>query len=134
MRFVAYIPAKPERRESAKRIIIATNPQSASYYPQGWVIMYGGYCAEGEDGPSISATAYPTVEDALAGLEDLGLTGLEWRECPDQLPGCQDDWLGPVRIYRDESGAKVFHRWQRRVDGQWIEFEGPSGDYGLQIA
>jgi hypothetical protein len=42
--------------------------------------------------------------------------------------------LGPVRIYRDESGAKGFHRWQRLIDGQWVEFEGPSGGYGLEIA
>jgi hypothetical protein len=97
------------------------------------VIKYGGYCAEGEDGPSMSATAYPTVQDALEDLEELGLTGLQWQEFPDQLPGCQDDWLGPVRIYRDESGAKVFHRWQRLVDGEWVEFEGPRGRYGLQI-
>jgi hypothetical protein len=134
MRLVAHIPAKPEQQVSAKRIIIATNPQSASFYPPGWVIMYGGYQAEDEDGPSMSATAYPTVEDALAELEDLEITGLQWQEYPDQLPGCQDDWLGPVRIYRDESGAKVFHRWQRLVEGEWVEFEGPSDGYGLQIA
>jgi hypothetical protein len=79
MRLVAYIPAKPERQVPAKRIIIATNAQSASYYPPGCVIMYGGYQAEGEDGPSISATAYPTVEDALAELEELEITGLQWQ-------------------------------------------------------
>jgi hypothetical protein len=75
----------------------------------------------------------PNVAAALADVEDLGMTDLTWQEVPDQLPGCQDDWLGPVRIYRDESGAKGFHRWQRLVDGEWVEFEGPTGGYSLQI-
>jgi hypothetical protein len=134
MRLVAHIPANPELESPAKRLIIATNPQSVSYYPEGWVILFIGYCAEGEDRPSMGGSAYPTVEDVLADLEDLEITGLTWQEFPDQLPGCQDDWLGPVRIYRDESGTKVFHRWQRLVDGEWVEFEGPAGGYGLQIA
>jgi hypothetical protein len=73
MRLVAHIPAKPELRVPAKRIIIATNPQNMSYCPPGWVIMFGGYCAEGEDGPSISASAYPTVQDALTELEEDGI-------------------------------------------------------------
>jgi hypothetical protein len=29
---------------------------------------------------------------------------------------------------------KVFHRWQRLVNGNWVEFEGPAGGYGLQLA
>ncbi len=134
MRLVAHIPPDPELEVRAKRIIIATNPQSVRYYPEGWVVMFIGYWAEGEDGPSMGGATYPTVEDAFTDLEDLEITGLTWQEFPDQLPGCQDDWLGPVRICRDESGAKVFHRWQRLVNDEWVEFEGPTGGYGLQIA
>src|SRR5690349_15596389 len=102
MRLVAHTPAVPGRR-SAKRIIIATNPQSVASYPAGWVVMFGGYSAEGEDGPAMMVVATPTVDDAMAELEEVNPgCHREWREYPDQVPGCQDDWLGPVRVYRDE--------------------------------
>lgn len=132
MRWVAYIPATS--RSGSKRAIIVRNPKSIAYIPDECAVTFAGYYAEGEDGPSMGGWWSDTVEEAKAVIQEYSEEPLEWQEIPDQIPGCQDDWIGPVRIYRDESGAKVFHRWQRLVDGQWVEFEGPSGGYGVQIA
>jgi hypothetical protein len=131
MRWVAYIPAKPPGR--AKRVIIVRNPKSVRFIPDECAVLFFGYYSEGEDGPSTPSEYAPTVEDAMAAIQEYSDEPLHWQEIPDQLPGCEDSWIGPVRIYRGESGAKVYHRWQRFVAGEWREFEGPRGGYGLQI-
>ena len=133
MRWVAHVPARPPERMYAKRVIVVRNPASVRFIPDECAVTFGGYYAEGEDGPAMGGECYNTVEDAKAEIQEYYSEPLDWREVPDQVPGGQDDWLGPVRIYRDGSGAKVSHRWQRLVGNEWVEFEGPAGGYGLQI-
>jgi hypothetical protein len=131
MRWVAHIPAKPPG--PPKRVIIVRNPKSVQFIPDECALAFFGYYSEGEDGPSSGGEAYPTVECAMAALQEFTDEPLKWLEIPDQVPGCEDGWIGAVRIYRNESGAKVYHRWQRLVEGQWVEFAGPRSGYGLQI-
>jgi hypothetical protein len=115
------------------RMMLVTNPQPSQDRDPDAVIVFA-YMIEGPDGPSF--TAWPFLDSATA-LDYLrvhwGIQESDWQVVPDQLPGCQDDWIEPVRIYCAEDGGKVFHRWQRLVEGAWVEFEGPEGGYGLQL-
>jgi hypothetical protein len=115
------------------RLMLVTNPQPSPYRDPDAVLVFA-YMIEEPDGPSFTTWAFPDADTALDYLrEHWGIGEDGWQVVPDQRRGCQDDWIGPVRIYRDEEGAKVLHRWQRLVDGEWVEFEGPAGGYGLQI-
>lgn len=133
MRTVAAVPSAKAQQTGITRMMLVTNPQPHPYRDPEGIIVYA-YMLEESDGPSFAAWPFQHAEGALAYLEDRwGITDSAWQVVPDQLPGCQDDWIGPVRIHQEEDGGKVFHRWQRLVDGEWVEFEGPQGGYGLQL-
>jgi hypothetical protein len=133
MRQVAKVPPAM-KRTGMTRLMLVTNPQPNPHCEPGVVIVYA-YMIDEPDGPSFTAWPFVDADTALDYLrEHWGIVESAWAIVPDQLPGCQDDWIGQVRIYRDEDGGKVFHRWQRLVDDQWVEFEGPAGGYGLHIA
>lgn len=133
MRMVATVPPTVAQRTAINRLLLVTNPQSSSFHNPDAVIVYA-YMVEEPDGPSFTARVYPNAEAALADMQDdWGIDEDAWREVPDQLSGCQDDWIAPVRIPRAANGGKLYHQWERLVDGEWVPIDGPEGGYGLQI-
>jgi hypothetical protein len=70
-----------------------------------------------DDGPAYEPWSFSSHAAALGWLLENGVGPLEWSEVPDQVPGCRDDWLAPVRL---DGG-----RWMQLMDGNWTEFEGP---------
>ena len=133
MRKVAAVPVAKAQHTGITRMMLVTNPQPHPYRDPNGVIVFA-YMGEETDGPSFTAWPFENADGALAYLRDRwDIVDSAWQLVADQLPGCQDDWIGPARVYQDEDGGKVFHRWQRLVDGEWVEFEGPAGGYCLQI-
>jgi hypothetical protein len=131
MRKIATAPPDVRERTAITRFLLVTNPRDRFLSP-GSVVVYA-YMRDEEDGPSFTGWSFPDVEAAVERLLDFGVQESDWREIPDQLPDCQEDWIAPVRVLRTESGQKVYHRWERLVEGVWQEFQGPSGGYGLQL-
>ena len=133
MRKVAAVPPAMAERTGITRMMLVSNPQPHPYRDPDAVIVFA-YLLQGAEGPSFTAWPFPGTAEALDYLRDAwGIPESAWQIVADQLPGCQDDWIAPVRIYRDEDEGKVFHRWQRLQDGEWVEFDGPVVGYGLQI-
>ena len=129
MRKVAAVPPTMSERTGMTRLMLVDNPQR---YP-GTVVLYAYMIAE-PDGPSFTGWMYENSEDALGHMrESWGVAAADWREVPDQLLGCQDDWIAPVRIPRAEGGGMLFHQWERLEGGEWVPFAGPAGGYGVQI-
>ena len=54
--------------------------------------------------------------------DDYGIEESDWSEIPDPLEYCQHDWIQPVRILGRITGNPEYGRWERLVDGEWIEF------------
>ncbi len=69
--------------------------------------------ASADDGPS----TYDDLVESIAIAEQMcadryGIAPSQWTPIPDPLPGCQHDWIAPVRVKQDENGKKL-----------WGEFE-----------
>ena len=131
MRKVATAAPDVRERTAITRFMLVTNPQDKFLSP-GSVVVYA-YMRDEDDGPSFTGWSFEDIESAVERLKDFGVEESDWREIPNQLPGCQDDWIAAVRVFRTEGDKKVYHRWERLVGDTWEEFQGPSGGYGLQI-
>lgn len=53
-------------------------------------------------------------------LEDYGIADADWREIPDLIPGCQQDWINPVRVVGRSVGGPKWGQFERLEDGRWI--------------
>jgi hypothetical protein len=115
MRHVATV----EGSMSNKRIMLVENSQDHRY--QGGIICF--IFLDNIDGPAEAGEFYHglTVEQVKAELEDnFGIQPMAWREIPDQLQGCQDDWISPVRIAKDDRGEQIVGEWELLVDQRWM--------------
>ena len=122
MRLLAEVTAPDIRQRSGfVRMMIVTNPAQPWVEPgQGVLFTY----ADAEDGPC--CCRWPLTDLAFAKQfirRKFKVPARAWREVPDQLPGCMDDWLGPVRLTRASADAAPL--WERHVGGQWVAFDGP---------
>lgn len=53
------------------------------------------------DGPCAADELFPSGEEAQErAAELLGVESADWETIDDVRPGCQDDWIAPVRIDR----------------------------------
>ena len=66
---------------------------------------------------------YESVDDATAAcLERFGVAEAMWQDVPDPEPGCQHDWIEPVRVRGRAEGHTEWGVLERRVNGEWIKF------------
>lgn len=73
------------------------------------------------DGGSSFDSWYLSTADAYAAAaSSYGIAAEAWTTVPDPLPGCQDDWISPVRIPVRETGKPQWGTLERLVDGEWI--------------
>jgi hypothetical protein len=75
---------------------------------------------ETKDGPCAADELFPSVEEAQERAGDLlGVERADWETIEDVRPGCQDDWIAPVRIKtRADGGTEKFERFE---SGCWVE-------------
>jgi hypothetical protein len=128
MRKVAAVPEAMAERTGMRRLMLADAPDRYS----GMFVVYA-YMLPDPDGPSFTGWLFESAADAVVEMESWGIAASNWRDIPDQLPGCQPDWIGPVRIPRAADGGKLYHQWERLEGGAWVPFDGPAGGYGFQI-
>ncbi|RPD49337.1 hypothetical protein DNI29_00605 [Hymenobacter sediminis] len=66
---------------------------------------------------------FQTVADAEeAALEEYGVPVTDWQPIVDPLPGCQHDWIAPVRVQGRSEGNPQWSCLEKLVDGQWLPF------------
>lgn len=74
-----------------------------------------------DDAGSFADEWYASVDDAEAESEErFGITEDMWVEVPDPRPGCQADWIAPVRVRGRESGKPEWGVLERLVNDEWM--------------
>jgi hypothetical protein len=84
------------------------------------------------DGPCDWDLSFPdaaAAEDYCA--EVYGLTDADWHVISDPLPGCQDDWVAPVRVKGRLEGKPEWGRLEELgPDGLWRDIGEPENGAG----
>lgn len=102
-----------------KRLMLVENSQDTRYH--GGVVCFIFF--DNIDGPAEAGEFYEglTVAQVKYELQDhFGIEPDVWNEIADQLPGCQEDWIAPVRIARDKDGEPMIGQWEQLVDQRWV--------------
>ena len=94
-----------------------------------WVILcesesgiYLFFCQSEEEGSATGDSWFATVEEAeRVCAQELGVARGDWIPVGDPLPGCQDDWISPVRVPGRDTGHPRWGALERLIDGQWVE-------------
>jgi biofilm protein TabA len=78
-----------------------------------------------EDGPCIQDYLFEEINEAKDNCKtEQGINESEWSEIPDPMPGCQDDWIAPVRVKGRDSGHPEWGVFQKLENGNWIDIQG----------
>jgi biofilm protein TabA len=87
-------------------------------------------CATLEDGSAIGDEWYASLDDAQQQCrERWHILPEDWTELPDPPPGCQQDWIAPVRIARTPDGLPIWGRLERLEQGRWVPITPPNPDH-----
>jgi hypothetical protein len=111
--------AVQQQRTRKKRVMLVEHSQDPRY--QAGIVCY--IYLQTADGPMEGGEFYPgyTIEQVQDELEELyALPRSDWIEIPDQLPGCLDDWIAPVRIAVSQTGELLPGQWEQLVEGTWV--------------
>ena len=92
-----------------------------------WLILYETKdavyvfpCATEFDGSSSSDHWFGCLADAEAACaEEFGVRSSDWLVIPDPVPGCQHDWISPVRARGRVLGGPEGAGLERLVAGDW---------------
>jgi hypothetical protein len=105
-----------------KRMMLVDNPQDERY--RGAVVCYMYYGSE--DGPALGFHLYygGSIDQVIEEIEETtGRSGSSWSVIPDQIAGCADEWIAPVRMARNEQGGLIKGEWEKLEDGEWVRLE-----------
>jgi len=122
MRLVAQLSPKMRQRTGFARAMLVTDPRQGWVDPgEGVLFTYGS----DEDGPCSCQWPFTDLAHARRYLREKFQIPLDaWIAVPEQLPGCLDDWVSPVRLTRPgPAGADPL--WERYTGGAWVAFDGP---------
>ncbi len=75
-----------------------------------------------DDGPSSGDYWFEKLEMAFESCkENYGIDRDDWEPIPDPNEHCQQDWIEPVRVVGRSTGNPQWGRFERLVDGKWVE-------------
>ena len=108
MRKVAPVSDDP----SVARLILYASSEGVYVFP----------CASTDDGSAVGDEWYESLADAdEACTERYGIDPADWEPIDDPLPGCQHDWVDPVRVVGRNEGSPRWGRFERLEGGAWVE-------------
>jgi peptidyl-tRNA hydrolase len=64
--------------------------------------------------------------------DTYGIRSEDWSVIKDPLPGCQDDWISPVRVKARDNGAPEWGKFERLENGKWVDFAPSTSRFGGQ--
>ncbi len=83
-----------------------------------YVFLFGSL----QDGSCIADYLHGTTTEAERQcLEVLGIPHSSWREIDHPMPGCQDDWIAPVRMKRDQRGQPIWGQFEPVTEKSALE-------------
>ena len=75
-----------------------------------------------DDGSSLDDYWFENLEAVFESCkENYGVDPSGWEQIPDQLERCQQDWIEPVSVVGRITGNPQWGRFEKLVDGKWIE-------------
>jgi biofilm protein TabA len=90
-------------------------------------------CTSLDDGFAIGDEWYENLESAESVCCDqYGILREDWRNIPDSLEHCQQDWIEPVRGVGRDKGNPQWGRLEKRVNGVWKEIQLSEGKWVCQ--
>lgn len=73
-----------------------------------------------EDGPCAYDYLQEDITTAkLQCSEDYGISQDGWTQIAEMIPGCQQDWIEPVRVAGRSEGNPRWGEFERLVNGEW---------------
>lgn len=113
------------RKIADTRIVISGCVRCIMYACEEGVYVFP--CATEEDGSATGDYWFRSIDEAENFCRnEYGIGTNDWTSVPDPLPGCQDDWLAPVRVKGRDVGEPQWGKYERLENGIWVEFT-PSG-------
>lgn len=82
-----------------------------------------------QDGPAAGAEFFDgcSTEQVMREFEETHQVKFGDRVAlPDQVPGCDDDWVHPVRGAIGIDGSRIPGVWEKLENGQWIRISAKS--------
>src|SRR5689334_260025 len=104
--------AKQTSAYGTKRVLLIEHPQDERY--RGCIVSF--VAIDKEDGPPDGGQVYEgyTIRELIEEFAaDYDIDAGAWEAIPDQLPGCEDGWVAPVRAARDAAGNVLAGQWER---------------------
>jgi len=109
MRRVAMAPA---HSGEVKRVMLFDSGRDGVY-----LFLYRAV----KDQAAFADELYESVEEAEGScLERFGVAADQWQDIPDPQPGCQHDWIAPVRVVGRDTGTPQWGKLERLEDGKWV--------------
>src|SRR5262245_20429691 len=101
-----------------KWMMLIENPQDERYKGDILCSMIRG--DEDEAPESVCVFVGFTIDQVMSELEETcGRDRTNWTQIADQVPGCLDEWIAPVRVARTKERNEIPGVWEMLVDGQW---------------
>lgn len=77
-----------------------------------------------QDSPSDWDEWYESEYDAMERCkQDFNINISDWEIISDPYIHCQHDWINPVRLKSNKDGIKISWKFEKLIDGKWIEFD-----------
>ncbi len=114
--------ATQTNKYGSKQVLLVEHPQGEKF--RGCILSF--IRIEKLDGPPEGGQVYEgfTIDQLLQEFEDdYEINRADWESLPDQVPGCDDGWIDPVRPARDECQKVIPGTWERLVGNQWLRFQ-----------
>jgi hypothetical protein len=106
----------------SKQVLLVEHPQDERY--RGHILSF--VRIEKHDGPPEGGQVYEgfTMDQLFQEFEDdYEIKRTDWTALPDQIRGCEDGWVDPVRPARDDQQGIIPGTWERLVGDQWLRFQ-----------
>ena len=66
-----------------------------------------------DDGPGFADYWFESPADAVECAErEYGIRPGDWHSVPDPRPGCQHDWIAPIRVKRGPDGQPLWGQFE----------------------
>ena len=78
-----------------------------------------------EDGGCSADLCFETINEAMDTAKyNYGVCPSDWKEIPDPLEHCQQDWIAPVRVIGREMGNPQWGKFEMLKNGKWMKIKG----------
>lgn len=100
---------------------------------EGGVLVFP--CASDDDGSATGDVWFPSLVEADAYCaEAYGVAAADWQLIRDPLPGCQQDWVAPVRVRARAGLGSQRSCFESLVDGVWRPIDATSPPLSIERA